>query len=669
MLYLLITASFTVCALFFFLAFNICRNRKTEKLLSVCDQKIKSFINHAADIVLLFDKTGGIVESNQQACNILGYLPEELSKLHITDIDKELAEVPHLKDFILKLQHEQSVTTETYYRRKNNKSLPVEVHFGLLQSNGERLILGLARDITERKQSEKALRENEKLLREAQQIAHLGHWRLDLLSNNLFWSDEIYQIFEVEKKYFKESYEAFLNMVHPDDRDIVNKAFVESIKNRVSYDIIHRLLLPNGQIKFVHERCRHKYNDEGQVISSIGTVHDITHVKKAELEMKKIEKQLRQVQKLEAIGTLAGGIAHDFNNIISSVLGYTQLCMDQVDKNSLTHENLSYIFDAGCRAKDLVGQILTFSRQTEHETVPTVIKPIIKEAVKLLRATIPATIEIKAHIASEARIMADATQIHQVVMNLCTNAAQAMADMGGILSIELKEVYITEEFAKQHIELNEGDYLNLIISDTGHGMSSEIMERIFEPFFTTKSAKEGTGLGLSVVHGIVNSYGGQISTYSEPGAGTTFSIYFPITEASIDLKQESSGPPPRGDEKIFVIDDEPAIVKMLQRMLISLGYSVEASTNPAHALKTLETEPVEFDLVITDLTMPAMTGDQLAEKILEKHKSMPIIVCSGFSDRIVEDSILSKGVRAFVRKPLLKSEIARIIRDVLEQPL
>jgi signal transduction histidine kinase/CheY-like chemotaxis protein len=383
----------------------------------------------------------------------------------------------------------------------------------------------------------------------------------------------------------------------------------------------------------------------------------------------KYERQLQQVLKIQAIGTLAGGIAHDFNNILFPIVGYTELTMDEVTQDSVAHSNLEEILKAANRAKDLVKQILTFSRQSDQERKPVKVQYIIKEAIRLLRASIPASTEIIFQIDEHCGpIKGDATQIHQVIMNLCTNAYQAMQEKGGNLEIKLTEVDIGYEETIEKIGMQPGKHVQLSVTDEGCGMDRSVMDRIFEPYYTTKEQGKGTGLGLSVIHGIVKNHGGDITVSSTPGKGTTFKVYLPmIDEVDTGIQPEPDNGAATGNERILLVDDEEQIVAMEQKMLENLGYQVTARTDSTEALEVFAKQPQDFDLVITDMTMPHMTGDQLAQKLLDIKPSLPVILCTGFNEVITEDKALSLGIQKFVMKPVVKNELATTIRTVLDQ--
>ena len=383
-----------------------------------------------------------------------------------------------------------------------------------------------------------------------------------------------------------------------------------------------------------------------------------------------LESQLRQAQKMEAIGTLAGGIAHDFNNILSAILGYSQLFMTEIPEDSPLYPYLKQILKAGERARDLVKQILTFSRQGEAEPIPLQPHLIVKEAIKLLRSTIPTTIDIKQHVFPDTgMILADPTQVHQVVMNLCTNAYQAMLDNGGALDITLKNADVAkkDEVLTVTTELKAGPYVRLTVKDTGSGINPLVLEHIFDPYFTTKEKGRGTGLGLAVVHGIVGNCKGTIRVESEEGKGTTFDVFFPRLEKATQEKEEGSEAPVEGgSERILMVDDEAPIVNLGKQMLEKLGYHVETDTDSLQALKRFKNAPDAFDLLITDMAMPNMSGKDLAVEFKKIRPDFPVIVCSGFSDLIDEERAKELGVQGFLMKPLGRDVLARKIRTILD---
>jgi PAS domain S-box-containing protein len=384
---------------------------------------------------------------------------------------------------------------------------------------------------------------------------------------------------------------------------------------------------------------------------------------------KRLKEQLILAQKMEAIGTLAGGIAHDFNNILTAIIGYTDLAILGIAEDSRTKQNLRAVLEAGHRAKDLVRQILTFSRHNVQEKKPLYIVPLVKEALKLLRATLPSTIEIRQQIEEDMGVMeANSTQVHQVLMNLCTNAAHAMSENGGVLTITLANAEIDEKAAPTIPDLHPGPYVHLTVSDTGHGMAPNVLERIFEPYFTTKRIGEGTGLGLAVVHGVVKSHGGAVKVNSEPGKGSDFHVYFPRADSlqKIPETQKPSPLPLGHQESILFIDDEKALVDLGEKMLNRLGYEVVARTSSIEGLECFRNQPDRFHLVITDMTMPNMTGDKLAQELMRIRPGIPVVLCTGYSERISEAQAKALGIQEFVIKPFDINRLARVIRRAID---
>ena len=348
------------------------------------------------------------------------------------------------------------------------------------------------------------------------------------------------------------------------------------------------------------------------------------------------ERQLQQVMKLQAIGTLAGGIAHDFNNILFPIVGYTELTMDDIPEDSQARQNLEEILKATNRAKELVQQILTFSRQNCQERKPLKVQSLIKEAVKLLRATIPSSIDIECNIDEFCGLIkGDPTQIHQIIMNLCTNAYHAMQETGGKLEVSLKEIDISYEQSVERVGMKVGKHVELVVKDSGHGMDPQVIERIFEPYYTTKKQGKGTGLGLSVIHGIVKNHGGDITVSSQPGRGSSFKVYLPIIdEVEEEIRTDNPLIEINGKERILLIDDEQQIIDIERQILERLGYTVTAKTDSQEALEEFAAQPDHFDLVITDMTMPKMTGDQLAQQMMNIKPQIPVILCTGFNEAI-----------------------------------
>ena len=385
-------------------------------------------------------------------------------------------------------------------------------------------------------------------------------------------------------------------------------------------------------------------------------------------EHKKLEAQIQQSQKMESIGNLAGGIAHDFNNLLFPIIGMSEMLLEDLPKDSREYENVEEIFHAGRRAGNLVQQILAFSRQSEHKMAPVRVQNVLKEVLKLSHSTIPSNIEIHENIQQDCGLIrADSTQVHQVAMNLITNAYHAIEDKNGAIDIKLEKMTLQDNELPDTVLL-PGQYVQLSVSDNGIGMSQNTISKIFEPYFTTKQLGKGTGLGLAVVYGIVKEHGGDIKVYSEIEKGTTFNIYLPLMEKAAETAVvQQSSKAVTGTESILLVDDEVSVAKLEGQMLSRLGYQVTAETSSRDALNTFKSNPNSFDLVISDMTMPNMTGDQLAKELLSIKADIPIIICTGFSERINKEQAEAIGVNGFLMKPVVKSDMAQMIRKVLDE--
>ena len=517
------------------------------------------------------------------------------------------------------------------------------------------------RMISERNEAETALRQSERNYRQLVQSVNCIIMRMDTAGRVIFFNQYAQDFFG-----FREA-------------DILGKNVIGTIvpqKDRTGFDLTQMITdigtHPERYASNENENIRHDgepvrvawmnkaiYDDKDRVKEILCVGIDVT-------QKWQLEKRLAQAQKMEAIGTLAGGIAHDFNNILSAIMGYTELTLIDIPPDSALRNNLKQVLKAGGRAKDLVQQILTYSRQREREMQPVKINLIVNEALKLLRASLPSTIRINNNIASNLAIMSDPTNIHQVIMNLCTNASHAMQENGGLLEVSLTDMDIDAEFAKHHPGLKPGKFVRLTVSDTGHGMPPEVIERIYDPFFSTKKKGEGTGMGLSVVHGIIKSHGGTLTVDSTAGQGSVFKAYFPAIESEWVPDNEHADLMVTGNERILFVDDEAFQADIAKQMLSRLGYRLTTCTSSVEALELFMQSPEKFDLVITDMTMPHMAGDVLARELISLRPDIPIIVCTGYSDRIDSDIAEEIGIGELVMKPVVMKDIAQCIRRVLD---
>ncbi len=433
----------------------------------------------------------------------------------------------------------------------------------------------------------------------------------------------------------------------------------------------------SGVLGFAYrEATQHFGADEKRILQQFAELAAIaidnaylhTRLQQELVERRRMEDQLLQAQKMEAIGTLAGGIAHDFNNILGAIIGYTEISIEDLPEDASVRSNMEQVLQAGNRARDLVKQILAFSRKSNTDHELTNLVPITKEALKLLRASLPTTIEIQSRIPADiSMIMADPIQMHQVIMNLCTNAAHAMEDGGGHLDVELAEEVISTEECHRFPEVGSGNYVQLMVRDNGHGIDPVIVDRIFDPYFTTKEIDKGTGMGLAVVHGIVTSHKGCIRVRSRIAQGAEFEILFPVAQKQVERECRFDTPPLRGNERVLFVDDEPALAQLGKSMLERLGYEVRACTSSLEALEAFRPEPDRFDILVTDLTMPDMTGIHLTQKLRALRPHLPVVVCTGYSEQMTPEHARSLGINGYLYKPLVLSALSLEVRAALDE--
>jgi PAS domain S-box-containing protein len=552
--------------------------------------------------------------------------------------------------------------------RKGGQVIWVEASVRFLRGEDGQPVsmLGISRDISQRKAAEETLRQSERNYRDLFDSISDLIFTQDLEGRFVTVSQAITSIFGYDpgEMVGRKASEFML----PKHHQAYQGDYLDKVQREGSTQGLSIYIDKHGEEHYIEYSSTLVRPTEGEPYIS-GSGRDVTERIKTQGKVKELQEQLLQSQKMEAVGTLAGGIAHDFNNILAAILGYGELVMDDLDTNHPARDNLLQVLKAGDRAKHLVLQILSFSRQNDEGQIPVEMAPLVNEALELARASLPATIEIEAQVGAQGEsVLADPTRMHQVLMNLVTNAFHAMRETGGLLSISLERVELNGQAAAGHAQLKPRAHLCLSVSDDGHGMDSRVLERIFEPFFTTKDKSEGTGMGLAVVHGIVKSHGGDITVESAPGAGSSFRVYLPI----LDLEEQPGRRPgpaaslPGGRERILLVDDEEAIVDLAKQLLQRLGYRVTTRTSSSQALETFREHPKDFDLVITDYTMPRLTGLDLAREMLAVRPQVPIIICTGYAGQLSAESVTQAGIRRLVQKPFVLHEVARAIREVLD---
>ncbi len=646
------------------------RNRKARELaeeeLRQSEARYRSLFQNKQTVMLIIDpKDGRIVDANPAAETFYGWEQAELCQMKISQINM-LTEQEVQSEMELARQEKRNFFTFRHCRA-DGLVRDVEVFSAPIFIAGRSLLYSIINDVTERKEFQEALLASNERMRLVMAATNAGIWESELSSNIDIWSDELWKLFGLKPQSCEPSLENWLKTIIPEDREKVEQAVMEALKSGGEFNSIWRIRDADGKVRWLMSKGNPVKDSESKIISRYsGIVLDITERKRAEEKKQQLESHLRKSQRLETIGTLAGGIAHDLNNILTPILGYAELGMLELTEKESLHDYFNEISQAVMRAQSLVSQILLFSRAQESTPTIVSVQAVLAEALKLLRPSIPVTITIEQHIDKSCRnILADSAQIHQVIVNLCTNAFQAMEDSGGTLTIELKEITTGTDLQAQHLDLPAETYVQLSISDTGTGMDDATLERIFEPFFTTKSVNKGTGLGLSVVHGIITSFKGKIIVETRQGKGTTFRVYLPVVNDQL-VKPASKETPGHGHGRILLVDDDLALLRVVTKMITKIGFTVQGLSLPLEAVELFRQNPEKFDLLITDLIMPEMTGIELAEELHKINPQMPVILMTGYG-KDLDPLLLSScyGINQFLKKPVKLTEVALAINALL----
>lgn len=640
--------------------------------------EFEAIFNSITDAIVFTDTQRRIIMINPAFTDILGYSQQDAvgktTKFYYATPEE------YTQQGIARYNRNSTIDSPLYeisYRRKDKTIFPSETLGVAVRDANQELIgfIAIIRDISARITAEKAIKENRAQLETA----------LSSMTDGVFISNSAGELVEMNDAWaqfhrFKEKKDV---LRHVDEYPSLFTAFLADGKP-VPVETWATSRALRGETGTNAEYTMHRKDtdetwvgsysfspirdDHGAIVGSVVVARDITELKQKEAAQRHLEERLNQAQKMEAIGTLAGGIAHDFNNILSAILGYTEISLVHTSPHTQLSTNLNQILTAANRAADLVKQILVFSRQSEVELTPLKIQPVIKEGLKMLRSSIPTTISILEDIDPQCgAVLADPTQVHQILINLCTNAYHAMEQFGGTLAVTLQPTFIDTGDHTPQTSLSPGEYVKLTVSDSGTGIGPDLLDRIFDPYFTTKETGKGTGMGLAIVHGIIKNYGGTITVESSPGHGTTFHVYFPSLKEDAVLEKTDASDIQGGKERILLVDDEQIIAEMSKTLLEQLGYHVTEQHTSIDALTTFQNTPYDFDLVITDQTMPCMTGAELAQKILKIRPEMPVILCTGYSNLIDKQSAKAIGIKGFTLKPLRKKSLAKLIRKVLDE--
>ena len=634
--------------------------------LQQSEQWLATTLGSIGDAVVATDERGCVKYLNHVAEQLTGWSSEDARTRRLEEVFNIVAEDTGatVESPVTRVLREGAVVglaNHTLLIRRDGSRFPIEDSGAPIKDKRGTVhgVVLVFKDASAQRAAAIALATSEERLRLAIEGAELGTWDLDLLTDEIIFNPQLYRImgFGPEAKITRQ---LLASRVVQEDMPVYLRSIERAQQDHKPFVVEYRISrADDGQERWLTVLGRYMFDDEGKPVRVLGIVSDVT-------ERRRLEQRVRQSQKLDALGTLAGGIAHDFNNILSILRGNLLLIEADLPADHPIAPAISEMSRACARARDLVRQILTFGRQQEQDRKIVSLDEVIQEALKLLRATIPATIEIRSRItAGLPTVLADAGQIHQVVTNLGINASQAIGRGAGVITVELDEAHVDGGVAAHSPDLHEGHYVRLRFGDSGSGMTRDVLERIFEPFFTTKPLGSGTGLGLAVVRGIIKSHDGAITVYSEPGKGTHFHIYFPVVEGTA-TRPALVPPPTKGNgQRILYLDDEDALVLLARRLLERLGYQVSGFSSAAEALAAFEAAPDQFDLVLSDLSMPGITGIDVARRVLEIRPDMPVLLASGYVR--TEDVELARqmGVREVIWKPTTINEMGELLGRVL----
>ena len=636
---------------------DITERKLAEEALRESEERYKNVVDNSLSAIVLY-RQEEILFANKPFYDIFGYEPEDLENLVVNDLlaPEAAAEVEDRRRQRMAGEIDQAAVYESKGRRKNGERFDMEISVCATHYLGEPCCITSLSDISERKRSDEARRESESRFRTLFDLSPQPVAVVEMETGRLIdVNDKYCELMQYDKTELIGRNTIDLGLLSKADRDLYlarMKGTGEVSDMEIDYTVkdgsVINILVFSKLIRI-----------SGQDLT-VTVLFDVT-------ERKWLESQLQQAHKMEAVGTLAGGIAHDFNNILGIIIGNAELAIDDVPEWNPARHNLEEVRKACIRARDVVRQILTFSRQASPQLKPVKITPIITESLNLIRSSIPSTIEIRQNISNELdTVNANPTQINQILLNLCANAAHAMEEKGGIIEVDLENVTLHEESAMPSPELDPGVYVKLTVRDTGHGIAPESLGRIFDPYFTTKAVGKGTGMGLAVAHAIVKNHGGVITVASSIDAGTTFQVFLPVDDIEVEADIETDENLPKGNERILLVDDEKGMVETIRLLLERLGYAVTDRAESVEALKEFRNNPKAYDLVVTDMTMPHMTGDQLAKEILGIRPDIPVILCTGFSERINNQVAKDMGIRKLLIKPIMLGKLANTIRQVLD---